>query len=120
MAMRLVAREVPVAAHVREFAVRLILATHPHSESAPNMTNQFVRFGASPRGAQALIRAAKIRALLDGRYNVAFEDVSAVAPAALRHRVIMNFEGEAEGISTDAIVREVLNKLSAQAAQVAA
>ena len=117
--MRQVAKEVPIAGHVREFAVRLILATHPHSESAPAMTNQFVRFGASPRGAQALVRAAKIRALLDGRYNVAYEDVTAVAPAALRHRIIMNFEGEAEGISTDAVVREVLNKLSAQAAQVA-
>ncbi|BDI34513.1 ATPase AAA [Capsulimonas corticalis] len=120
MMMRQVAREVPVASHVREYAVRIILATHPRSETAPDITNQFVRFGASPRGAQALIKAAKIRALLDGRYNVAFDDISAVAPAALRHRIILNFEGEAEGIGTDAVIREILNKLTAQIARVQA
>ncbi|MCW3059073.1 MAG: MoxR family ATPase [Capsulimonas sp.] len=120
MLMRQVAREVPVASHVREYAVRIILATHPRSETAPDITNQFVRFGASPRGAQALIKAAKIRALLDGRYNVAFDDISAVAPAALRHRIILNFEGEAEGIGTDAVIREILNKLTAQIARVQA
>lgn len=117
MAMRHIAREVPVATHVREYAVRIILATHPHSENAPNITNQFVRFGSSPRGAQALVRAAKIRALLDGRYNVAYEDITAVAPAALRHRIILNFEGEAEGIGTDAIVKEIITKMSAQMTQ---
>jgi MoxR-like ATPase len=115
IAMRQIAREVPVASHVREYAVRIILATHPRTEGAPSMTNQFVRFGASPRGAQALVRAGKIRALLDGRFNVAYEDISAVAPAALRHRIILNFEGEAEGIGTDAVVREVLTKVSTQA-----
>lgn len=114
--MRLIAREVPIASHVREHAVRIILATHPRSESAPAITNQFVRFGASPRGAQALVRAAKIRALLEGRYNVAYEDIMAVAPAALRHRIILNFEAEAEGITTDSIVRDVLNSLSAKLA----
>ena len=113
--MRQVAREVPIASHVREFAVRVILATHPRSETAPDITNQFVRFGSSPRGAQALVLAAKIRALLDGRYNVAYDDIAAVAPAALRHRIILNFEGEAEGVGTDAIVHDILNKLMAQA-----
>jgi len=118
--MRQIAKEVPIASHVREHAVRIVLATHPRSESAPHITNQFVRFGASPRGAQALVRAAKIRALLDGRYNVAYEDIMAVAPAALRHRVILNFEAEAEGITTDSIIREVLNTLSAKLAARAA
>jgi MoxR-like ATPase len=117
--MAQVAREVPVASLVRDYAVRIVLATHPRSEAATDMTNQFVRFGSSPRGAQSLVLAAKIRALLDGRYNVAFEDITAVAPAALRHRIILNFEGEAEGIGTDAVIREVLTKISAQAAAVA-
>jgi MoxR-like ATPase len=120
LAMRQVAREVPIASHVRDYAVRIILATHPHSETAPPITNQFVRFGSSPRGAQSLVLAAKIRALLDGRYNVAYEDISSVAPAALRHRIILNFEGEAEGIGTDAVVRDILTLLSAQAASIAA
>ncbi|MBV9848082.1 MAG: MoxR family ATPase [Armatimonadetes bacterium] len=116
LTMRQVAREVPIASHVREFAVRVILATHPRSENAPDITNQFVRFGSSPRGAQALVLAAKIRALLDGRYNVAYDDIAAVAPAALRHRIILNFEGEAEGIGTDTVVRDILNRLMTQAA----
>ena len=82
MAMRQVAREVPIASHVRDFAVRVILATHPRSEVATAMVNQFVRFGASPRGAQALVLAAKIRALLDGRYNVAYDDIMSVRPGS--------------------------------------
>ena len=116
MAMRQVAREVPIASHVRDFAVRVVLATHPRSEVATPMVNQFVRFGASPRGAQALVLAAKIRALLDGRYNVAYDDLISVAPAALRHRLILNFEGEAEGIGADAVVRDILTRLSSQTA----
>ena len=118
LAMRQVAREVPIASHVRDFAVRIILATHPRSEVATPMVNQFVRFGSSPRGAQALVLAAKIRALLDGRYNVAYDDIVSVAPAALRHRLILNFEGEAEGIGSDAVVRDVLTRLSSQAVPV--
>jgi len=114
MAMRQVAREVPISSLVRDFAVKLILATHPRSETATDMVNRFVRFGSSPRGAQALVRGAKIRALLDGRYNVAIDDISAVAPAVLRHRVLLNFDGEAEGIGTDAIVRDIITRLSAQ------
>lgn len=110
LAMRAVAREVPIAGHVREFAVRLVLATHPTSEAAPDTARQFVRFGASPRGAQALVLAGKIRALLDGRYSVAYEDIQAVAAPALRHRIILNYEGEAEGISTDSIVAAALDK----------
>jgi MoxR-like ATPase len=110
LAMRAVAREVPIASHVREFAVRLVLSTHPSSEAAPDPVRQFVRFGASPRGAQALVLAGKIRALLDGRYSVAYEDIQAVAAPALRHRIILNYEGEAEAVSTDAIVAAALEK----------
>ncbi len=116
MAMRQIAREVPIASHVRDFAVRVVLATHPRSVTATPMVNQFVRFGASPRGAQAIVLAAKIRALLDGRYNVAYDDLISVAPAALRHRLILNFEGEAEGIGADAVVRDILTRLSTQTA----
>ena len=114
MTMRHVAREVPISSLVRDFAVKLILATHPRSETATDMVNRFARFGSSPRGAQALVRAAKIRALLDGRYNVAIDDITAVAPAALRHRILLNFDGEAEGIGTDAMVRDIITRLSAQ------
>ena len=114
LAMRQIAREVPIAPHVREFAVRVVLATQPGGEGAPASVTQFVRYGSSPRGAQALVLAGKIRALLDGRYNVAFEDIASVAPAALRHRVLLGFEGQAEGVSTDTLLREILDRLLAQ------
>ncbi len=113
LAMRRIVLAVPIAGHVREYAVRLVLATQPGSEGALPSVERFVRFGASPRGAQALVLAAKVRALLDGRYNVAYEDIAGVAPAALRHRVLLNYEAQAEGITTDTILREVLSKLAA-------
>lgn len=103
--------EVPVASHVKDFAVRLVMATHPESEFATPMTNQFLRFGSSPRGAQSIILAAKVKALINGRFNVSFEDIQSVAKAALRHRLILNFEAEAEGIQTDHIIDEVLNSI---------
>src|SRR5712692_8089360 len=106
--MQRLAREVPIAGHVKEFALKIMLATHPEAELAPEKTNRFVRYGSSPRGAQAIILAAKIRALLQGRFNVAFEDVQRVAFPALRHRLILNFEGEAEGVSPDEIVGDVI------------
>jgi len=93
---------------VREFAIRLVLGTHPDQQTATDQVKRFVRFGASPRGAQAIVIAAKIRALLEGRYNVAFEDIATVAKPALRHRILLNFEGEAEGVSTDVIVDSLL------------
>ena len=102
------ARDVPVASHVTNYVARLVLATHPESPEASPITKQYVRFGASPRGAQTLMLAAKIVALMEGRYNVAFEDIRAVALPALRHRLILNFEGEAEGIQTDHVIQEVL------------
>jgi MoxR-like ATPase len=101
----------PVPTHVNDYVARLIVATHPEDASAPERVKQFVRYGASPRGAQALILGAKINALLEGRFNVSFEDVQAVAPAALRHRVLLNFEGLAEGISTDDVVGDLLKSV---------
>ncbi|MCL6649529.1 MAG: MoxR family ATPase [Chloroflexi bacterium] len=106
--MGALAREVPIARHVREYAVRLLLATHPDQPVAPPIVRQYIRYGASPRGAQAMILAAKVLALLEGRFNVAFADLRAVALPALRHRVILNFQGEAEGITADRVISEVL------------
>ncbi len=106
------ARQVPVASPVSDYAARLTIATHPENEAAPDVVRRFVRYGSSPRGAQALILGGKVVALLAGRYNVAFEDLRAVAPAALRHRILLNFEGQAEGVSTDDVVREVLGHVA--------
>jgi len=114
--MRHLVREVPIASHVKEFAIRVVLATHPSDEMAPEETKRFVRFGSSPRGAQALVLTGKIRALIQGRYNVAFEDIEYVAPLALRHRVLLNFEGQAEGIDTDMIVAKALERVREAAA----
>jgi MoxR-like ATPase len=105
---RALAREVVVAPPVRDFAVRAVLRTHPNDPSAPESVRRYVRYGASPRGAQALIAAAKVRALRKGRAHAAREDVAAFVAPALRHRVLLNFEGEAEGVSTDAIVADAL------------
>ncbi len=102
-------RDVVVAPKVTEYAVRLVMATRPGDETAPESVKKYARFGSSPRGAQALILAAKVAALRDGRYNAAFDDVAGAALPALRHRVLMNFEGEAEGVTADALVRDVLS-----------
>jgi MoxR-like ATPase len=104
-------REVILAEHVQDYLVRLVLATHPDGPLALPITNQFLRWGSSPRGAQALALAAKVRALLDGRYNVSFEDVRRVYLPAMRHRVILNFEAQAEGVETDQVLLEILEKL---------
>ncbi len=101
-------REVIVAPPVQDYVIRLLLATHPGSPFAVAEVGRFVRAGASPRGAQAILLGAKVRALLAGRFNVSFEDVRAVAPAALRHRVLMNFEAQAENVAGDAVVAAVL------------
>jgi len=105
--MKLV-REVPVASHVKDYAVRLILATHPKTETAAPMASQYLRFGSSPRGGQTLLLAGKVRALTGGRFNVSYDDIEAVAASALRHRLILNFEAEAEGITTDHIIGQIL------------
>jgi MoxR-like ATPase len=106
--MRETAREVPVARPVQDYAVRLTLATHPESETAHAMAKRYVRFGASPRGTQALILGAKVNALVNGRVHVATEDVRAVALSALRHRLMLNFEAEAGRVSADDIIGRIL------------
>ena len=107
IAIQHLARQVPIPSHVSQYISQLIVASHPGGSPAP-LVNQYVRYGSSPRGAQALVLGAKITALLAGRYNVSFEDVAAVAPAALRHRLLLNFEGQANNIAADAIIKELL------------
>ena len=109
------ARQVVVAPHVAEYAARLILATHPGGGHAVEEATRFIRYGASPRAAQALVLAGKVRALASGRYNVSFDDVRHFALPALRHRLILNFEGEAEGITTDQLIGQVLEAVPAAA-----
>ncbi len=108
LAMQALARGVPVATPVARYAARLVAATHPQGESAPEEIRRYVRYGASPRGAQALIRGAKVVALLAGRFNAAVEDIRAVAKAALRHRLILTYEAEAEGITADRLIEALL------------
>jgi MoxR-like ATPase len=108
LAMGELARQVPVASPVADYAAKLVIATHPEGDAAPDRVRRYVRYGSSPRGAQALILGGKVTALLAGRYNVAFGDLRAVAPAALRHRILLNFEGQAEGVNTDGVVAEVM------------
>jgi len=107
-------RQVPVPEHVKDYAVRLILATHPQTETAADITNQYLRFGSSPRGAQTLILAAKVRALTEGRFNVSFDDIQKSILPTLRHRLIPNFEAEAEGITTDHVLKEIEAKVPRQ------
>jgi MoxR-like ATPase len=109
LAMGALARKVPIPTHVSEYVARLTIATHPDQPSAAGKVKQYVRYGSSPRGAQSLILAAKIHALMAGRFNVAFDDVRAVATGALRHRLLLNFEGQAEGVTTDVVIDELLN-----------
>ncbi len=113
--MRALARTTPIASHVKEYIARLMLATHPEdSENASPLVKKYVRYGVSPRGGQALVLGAKVTALLAGRYNVAFEDVHAVAKAALRHRLLLNFDGMAEGVKADDVINELVGMLQLQ------
>jgi MoxR-like ATPase len=109
--MQALARTVPIASHVMSYAARIITATHPENKDAPPMTRQYIRYGASPRGIQALILAGKILALLDGRYNVAFDDIRQAAMPALRHRCLLNFEAQAEGVDPDNIISAILESV---------
>lgn len=115
-ALAALVRQIPVAPEVRRYAISVVMATHPDHELASPMSKQFVRYGSSPRGAQAIILAAKLRAILDNRYHVARDDVRAVAPMALRHRIILNFEGQADGVPADAVIANVLKTVAAPAA----
>ena len=111
-------RHVVIAPHVKQYAARLVLATHPEGDfaagGANGPTNRYVRCGASPRGAQALVLAGKVRALIDGRYNVSYQDIADVAMPALRHRVLLNFEAEADRIDADALVADIIKRVPSQ------
>ena len=111
VAMGELALQVPIPSHVSEYVARLVVATHPDGPNATDMARQYVRYGASPRGGQSLILGAKVNALLEGRYNVAFDDVKSIASAALRHRLLLNFEGQAEGITTDDVIGDLLKNI---------
>lgn len=109
LSMQALARGVPIAPHVTSYAARLLRATHPNDPSAPKLVHDFVRYGASPRGMQAMILAGKIIALMDGRFNVAYDDIRMAALPALRHRIILGFEAQAEGISSDAVISALID-----------
>jgi MoxR-like ATPase len=115
--MQRLARAVPIAPHITAYAVSILAATHPDQPRAPSLVREYVRYGASPRGAQALVTAGKIFALLDGRFNVSIDDIRAAALPSLRHRIILNFEGEAEGITTEAAVRTILDSVAPPAVE---
>lgn len=106
--MRRIAQTVPVAEPVADYIMELVLKTHPEYENAPEDVKKYVRYGASPRGAQAVLQAARILALTEGRFNVSYEDVKAAAKPALRHRLFLNFEGVAEGKTVDGIIEALL------------
>ena len=112
LALSQVARQVSVAEHVQDFALRLVLATHPEGEQSPESVTRFVRYGSSPRGAQSLILSGKVRALMDHRYHVSVDDLRASALASLRHRLVLNFEGRAEGVEPDALIEEALAQIT--------
>lgn len=106
--MRKIINEVPIAKAVQEYALKLVMATHPEIEGAPEASKKYIRFGASPRAAQAIIKTSRARALMEGRYNVSFEDVKYVAYPSLRHRFFLNFDAVADGITTDDLITELL------------
>jgi MoxR-like ATPase len=109
--MGLLAREVPISSSVTDYVVRLTLATHPEQEGAPDIVRRYVRYGVSPRGAQAIVLGAKIRALIEGRLNVAYDDIRAIAAPALRHRLILNFDAESGGVTADDVLGALLETL---------
>ncbi len=109
--MQELVRKVPVARHVQDYAIRVLQATHPDREEATDKVRRYVRSGGSPRGVQAILLASKIRALFDGRFAASIDDVKATALPALRHRILLSFEGEAEGVAADTVLEEILSKL---------
>ncbi len=113
--MQALVRDVIIAPHVQDYGIRLALATHPEGPYSTGITNQYIRWGSSPRGAQTLVLAAKVRALLDTRYNVSFEDLRRVYLPALRHRVLLNFEAQAEGVAADDVLLKVLDSVPEKA-----
>lgn len=115
LAMSALARQIPISDEVRRYGIALILATHPEHDLAPDITKKFVQYGSSPRGLQSLILGAKIRAILDNRVHVAREDLQLMALPVLRHRIILNFEGQAEGISADHVLTQIIENVSTDA-----
>lgn len=111
--MRKVIKDVPIARPVQEYALKLVLATHPEDGDSPEASKKYIRFGASPRAAQAIITTSKMKALMEGRFNVSFEDIKYVAYPALRHRFFLNFDAIADGITTDALITELLENIKA-------
>jgi len=109
--MKSLVRQIPIASHVKDYAIRLVLASHPDNPHATEQIKQYVLFGASPRGVQSLILAGKVSAVIDGRYNVSIEDISGVAKAALRHRIVLNIRGETEGIDVDNVIEEIIESV---------
>jgi MoxR-like ATPase len=108
-------RDVPIASHVKNYAIRMVMATHPQTQAASEQVKRYVRYGSSPRGVQSLVLAGKVRALFQGRFHVSIEDLRAVALSCLRHRLILNFEGEAEGVDSADLIRDILEHLPEQA-----
>ncbi|SHJ47815.1 AAA family ATPase [Paramaledivibacter caminithermalis] len=106
-----ISKEIPVSKAVMEYAIKLVLYTHPENKESPEITKKYVRFGSSPRGAQAIIRAAKVKALIEGRFNVAFDDIKYVAYPALRHRIILNFEAISDNVDSDFIINQIIDKI---------
>jgi len=109
--MRSLVREVPIAVHVKNYIIRLIMATHPTDQYATENVKKYVMYGSSPRGVQSIVLAGKASALLDGRYNVSRDDINAIAKPALRHRVVLNIRGEAEGLNPDDLIDEILDSI---------
>ncbi|NLX69933.1 MAG: AAA domain-containing protein [Clostridiales bacterium] len=111
MQLRAVAAGIPIARSVLDYALRLVLATHPEREESPEVVKRYIRYGASPRGAQAIVTTSKVRAIMEGRYNVSFDDIRYTAYPALRHRIFLNFEGMAEGKSPDDLIGDIISQL---------
>ena len=109
--MSQIARQIPISPEIRRYGIGIVLATHPDQPLAPSIAKKYVRYGASPRGMQAIILGAKIKAILDSRYHVARDDIRSMALPVLRHRIILNFEGQAEGVSTDAVIENIVKEL---------
>lgn len=109
--MSQIARQIPISPEIRRYGIGIVLATHPDQQLAPSIAKKYVRYGSSPRGMQAIILGAKIKAILDNRYHVARDDIRSMALPVLRHRIILNFEGQAEGVSTDAVIENIIKEL---------
>ena len=110
-------RDVPIASHVKNYAIRMVMATHPQTPAASEQVKRYVRYGSSPRGVQSLVLAGKVRALFQGRFHVSIEDLRTVALPCLRHRLILNFEGEAEGVDSADLIRDILEHLPERASR---